>query len=74
MIAVGDAPLLADLPFIEVHISNIHAGEKLRHQSLASDIASGIAMGSGPVGYRLALMGTADLLAMQNTTYGEDIN
>lgn len=73
-IAVRDALLAADLPFFEVHISNIHAREKFRHQSLVSDIASGIVMGFGPVGYRLALVGAAELLTSQNTTYGEEAN
>ena len=73
-VAVRDALLAVDLPFFEVHISNIHAREKFRHKSLVSDIASGVIMGFGPAGYRLALMGAADLLTSQNTTDGEETN
>ena len=73
-VAVRDALLAVDLPFFEVHISNIHAREKFRHKSLVSDITSGVVMGFGPVGYRLALMGAAHLLTSQNTTDGEETN
>lgn len=61
-VAIRDALLAAGLPFVEVHISNIHAREEFRSRSLVSDIASGIVMGFGPGGYSLALMGAIELL------------
>ena len=64
-VAIRDALLAAGLPFFEVHISNIHAREEFRSRSLVSDIASGIVMGFGPTGYRLALMGARELLAAE---------
>ena len=41
--------------FIEVHISNVHAREEFRHHSYLSDIATGVIVGLGIDGYRLAL-------------------
>ncbi len=64
-VAIRDAILAAGLPFFEVHISNIHAREEFRSRSLVSDIASGIVMGFGPTGYRLALKGARELLAAE---------
>ena len=54
-IAVRDALLGVELPFIEIHLSNVHARETFRHHSYFSDIASGVILGLGPLGYRLAL-------------------
>jgi 3-dehydroquinate dehydratase-2 len=62
-VAVRDALSGCGLPFVEVHISNIHAREKFRQKSLVSDIASGIVTGFGSSGYRLALMGVKEILA-----------
>jgi 3-dehydroquinate dehydratase-2 len=62
-VAIRDALAGCGLPFIEVHISNIHAREEFRQRSLVSDIASGIITGFGWFGYRLALMGARELLA-----------
>jgi len=73
-VAIRDALLAADLPFFEVHISNIHARETFRHESLVSDIASGVVTGFGPVGYRLALMGARDELASRKPANGEEKN
>ena len=73
-IAIRDALLAADLPCFEVHISNIHSREEFRHRSLVSDIASGVIMGFGPVGYILALKGAGDLLVSRNTANGEEEN
>lgn len=61
-VALRDAFLSVSLPFIEVHLSNIHAREAFRHHSYFSDIASGIIVGMGPLGYRLALTAVHDLL------------
>ena len=43
------------IPFIEVHLSNVHAREDFRKQSYFSDIASGVISGLGAAGYELAL-------------------
>lgn len=67
-VAIRDALLAGGVPFFEVHISNIHAREEFRHRSLVSDVASGIVMGFGPTGYRLALMGARELLAVESSS------
>ena len=54
-VALRDALLAVDIPFIEVHISNIHARESFRHHSYFSDIAQGVISGLGANGYLLAL-------------------
>lgn len=54
-VALRDALLAVDLPFIEIHISNVHAREPFRKHSYFSDIAIGTIIGLGPQGYELAL-------------------
>lgn len=54
-VALRDALLGVALPFIEIHLSNVHAREPFRHHSYLSDIAVGVIVGLGPIGYRLAL-------------------
>jgi len=54
-IALRDAFLAAELPFIEVHLSNIHARESFRRTSYLSDIAQGVITGLGARGYEFAL-------------------
>jgi len=54
-IAVRDALVAVQIPFVEVHISNIYRRENFRHVSLLADCAVGSIVGLGPVGYRLAL-------------------
>jgi len=54
-IALRDAVLAAETPFIEVHLSNLHAREDFRHHSYFSDIAVGSIVGLGAQGYELAL-------------------
>lgn len=54
-IALRDALLGTGIPFIEVHLSNVHAREPFRHKSYFSDIARGVICGLGPLGYELAL-------------------
>ena len=54
-IALRDALLATELPFIEVHLSNVYQREAFRHHSYFSDIAQGCIIGLGPKGYELAL-------------------
>lgn len=54
-IALRDAMLASGIPFIEVHLSNVHAREPFRHHSYFSDIAEGVICGLGSQGYDLAL-------------------
>ena len=54
-IALRDALLGVAIPFIEVHISNVHAREVFRHHSYLSDIAVGVISGLGVQGYEFAL-------------------
>ena len=54
-VALRDALLGVKIPFIEVHLSNIHAREDFRKKSYFSDIAVGVISGLGPIGYELAL-------------------
>ncbi len=54
-VALRDALLAVGIPFIEVHLSNVHAREPFRAQSYFSDIAIGVISGLGAQGYELAL-------------------
>jgi 3-dehydroquinate dehydratase-2 len=54
-VALRDAFLAVDVPFIEVHLSNVFARETFRQHSYLSDIAVGCIVGLGPIGYELAL-------------------
>ena len=54
-VALRDAMLASGIPFIEVHLSNVHAREPFRHHSYFSDIAVGVICGLGSQGYDLAL-------------------
>jgi 3-dehydroquinate dehydratase-2 len=54
-IALRDAFLAVQIPFIEVHLSNVYAREAFRHHSYLSGIALGVITGLGPHGYELAL-------------------
>jgi 3-dehydroquinate dehydratase-2 len=61
-IAMRDALLAVNIPFIEVHISNVHARESFRHHSYFSDIALGVISGLGTNGYLLALQAIIEKL------------
>jgi len=58
-VALRDALLAADVPFVEVHLTNIWAREPFRHRSLLSDIAVGIVSGFGRDSYLLGLRALA---------------
>ncbi len=54
-VALRDALLATEIPFIEIHLSNTYAREEFRQHSFFSDIAAGVIMGLGVLGYQLAL-------------------
>ena len=55
-----DALLGVSIPFIEVHISNVHAREAFRRDSYLSDVAIGVITGLGVAGYEYALASLMD--------------
>jgi 3-dehydroquinate dehydratase II len=54
-VALRDALAAVAIPFVEVHISNVHQRENFRHFSYLSGIAAGVICGLGPAGYQYAL-------------------
>nr|WP_197702992.1 type II 3-dehydroquinate dehydratase [Thiohalobacter thiocyanaticus] len=62
-VALRDALLAVNIPFIELHLSNVHAREEFRAHSYFSDIAVGVISGLGPIGYELALRAAHDYLS-----------
>lgn len=65
-IALRDALLSISVPFFEVHLSNVHAREAFRHHSYFSDIAAGVIVGCGALGYELAMTAAIDKYKPQN--------
>ena len=61
-VALRDALAAVKIPFIEVHLSNVHAREPFRRLSYFSDIAVGVIAGFGALSYRLALQAALDHL------------
>ena len=67
-IALRDALLAVEIPFIEVHLSNVHCREHFRKHSYFSDIAMGVISGFGHDGYRLALLAAIEHLKQSADT------
>jgi len=65
-VALRDALLAVSIPFIEVHLSNVHAREPFRHHSYLSDIAAGVICGLGADGYSWALQTAVKRLSQSN--------
>ena len=67
-VALRDALLAVDIPFIEIHLSNTFAREEFRHNSYFSDIATACLFGFGAYGYELAVRAAATCLAQDEDT------
>jgi len=63
-VALRDALLGVAIPFIEIHLSNVHKREAFRHHSYFSDIADGVIIGLGAQGYELALQAAIKKLSL----------
>ena len=63
-VALRDALLGVAIPFVEVHLSNIHKREKFRHHSYLSDIASAVICGMGAQGYSFALQSAKKIISV----------
>ena len=61
-VAIRDALTGVGIPFVEVHLSNIHGREPFRRQSLFSDVAIAQVAGFGPQSYTVALRGLVEFL------------
>lgn len=61
-VAIRDALSGTDIPFFEIHISNVHKREEFRHHSYLSDVALGVIVGFGLEGYEFALRGAVSKL------------
>ncbi|MFV1982834.1 MAG: type II 3-dehydroquinate dehydratase [Thiohalomonadales bacterium] len=61
-IALRDAFTAVEIPFIEIHLSNVHAREEFRKHSYLSDLAQGVISGLGAIGYELALQAATSQL------------
>lgn len=62
-VALRDALLAVEIPFIEVHLSNVYAREPFRHHSYLSDVAVGVISGLGAHGYYFALQAAVNRLS-----------
>ncbi|NOR43464.1 MAG: type II 3-dehydroquinate dehydratase [Gammaproteobacteria bacterium] len=69
-IALRDALSGVNIPFIEIHLSNVHAREAFREHSYFSDIAAGVISGLGPQGYELALQAAISQLKQKQLQQG----
>lgn len=66
-VALRDALLATGIPFIEIHLSNVHAREDFRKHSYFSDIAQGVICGLGAQGYELAVQAALARLPSEQT-------
>ena len=64
-VALRDALSGVNIPFIEIHLSNVHAREAFREHSYFSDIAVGVISGLGALGYELALQAAISQLKLK---------
>ena len=62
-VALRDALLAVSIPFVEIHLSNVHKRESFRHHSYFSDAAEGVICGLGAKGYEFAFLFAIDYLA-----------
>jgi 3-dehydroquinate dehydratase II len=69
-LALHDAIVGAGLPVVELHVSNVHAREAVRHHSFVSPAARGIVVGFGVAGYPLAIRGLHDVLGAARSVTG----
>lgn len=69
-VAIRDALSATKIPFIEVHLSNVHAREPFRKHSYFSDIAQGVICGLGATGYELALTAAHQILSLRDDNHG----
>jgi 3-dehydroquinate dehydratase-2 len=67
-VALRDALSAVEIPFIEIHLSNVHAREAFRENSYFSDIAVGVISGLGAHGYELALTAALSRLADEDAS------
>lgn len=65
-VALRDALLAVEIPFIELHLSNVHAREPFRQHSYFSDIAQGVICGFGAYGYTMAIAAALEQLVSGN--------
>lgn len=63
-VALRDALAASAIPFIELHLSNVHARESFRKHSYFSDLAVGVICGLGPLGYRLAYQAACERMGV----------
>ena len=70
-VAIRDALLVAELPTVELHITNVHTREEFRHHSYISPVADAVIVGAGVHGYTLALIHVAHLLRIRAAALAE---
>ena len=71
-VGLRDAVLAIEIPFLEIHLSNVHQREEFRHHSYFSDIAIGALVGLGVKGYLLATQFAADYLDQKDISASND--
>ena len=69
-VGLRDAVLAIEIPFLEIHLSNVHQREEFRHHSYFSDIAIGALVGLGVKGYLLAAQFAVDFIEQKGTSAG----